>query len=91
MIQIEKLNWFFKLSQLKDLRIMARHTIIGNPRYDESVSFLDTGSGNILKKRISFGVEFSSGFKSKLGPIKYVMKLNQVKSNNLYLDKQFLD
>ena len=91
MMLITSLNLFFKLSKLKDLRVIARHTVIGNPKYDEDANFLDTNLNNILKKRISIGFEFSSGFDSKVGPIKYIMKVNQIDTDNLYTDKQFLD
>ncbi|MAX10040.1 MAG: hypothetical protein CMG13_04155 [Candidatus Marinimicrobia bacterium] len=85
------LNYFFKLSELKDLSITARHTIMGSPRYDENTDFLDSNDLNPLKKRFAIGVRFCSVIDSKLGPFKYVMNLNRIDSNNLYNDEQFLD
>tara|TARA_B100000902_G_C27126689_1_gene821508 strand:- start:275 stop:910 length:636 start_codon:yes stop_codon:yes gene_type:complete len=85
------LNYFFKLSELKDLSIIVRHTIMGSPRYDENADFLDSDDSNPLKKRLAIGVRFSSVIDSKLGPFKYVMNLNRIDSNNLYNDGQFLD
>ena len=85
------LNYFFKLNELKDLSVAIRHTIMGNPKYDENANFLDNSLDSPLKKRLAIGVRFCSRIQSKLGPIKYVMNLNKINSTNLYNDEQFLD
>ena len=78
-------------NELKDLSVAIRHTIMGNPKYDENANFLDNSLDSPLKRRLAIGVRFCSRVQSKLGPIKYVMNLNKINSTNLYNDEQFLD
>ena len=81
-------NYFFKLGDLKDLNITVRHTIMGNPRYDENADFLEFNS---LKRRLAASVRFSSAIQSLIGPLKYVVSFNKINSDNLYDNEQFSD
>ena len=85
------INWFLKINQQQDFKFTARHTVIGNPKYDENADFLDSGLDSPLKKRFSAGIEFSSQLKTKIGPMRYIFKINKISTENLYIDKQLLD
>ena len=77
----------FKLKKMKDLEINFRHSNIGSPEYDVNADFLD---GDI-KSRSALGLNMTKEVKTSIGPINYMVKVQQINTKNLYDIENFMD
>ena len=79
---------FSQLKNNKDFKFTFRHTNIGTPEYSVDADFLE---GPNLKRRTLYEFQLNKIVDTKLGPIKYCLKIKNVTSKNLYDIDNFID
>ena len=75
----------FKLKKMKDLEFNLRHTIIGSPEYITDADFLEGDN----KRRTIATFKINKTVVSKIGPLKYVLEINQIENEGLYDSESF--